>query len=65
MDNIEDMIGYRPFPVMKYCWLFVTPFICMVSVPWTEVFLVSTLLPTVQWALSLKPGLYSSVKCCT
>uniref|UniRef100_A0A672HGB7 Transporter n=1 Tax=Salarias fasciatus TaxID=181472 RepID=A0A672HGB7_SALFA len=30
-DNIEDMIGYRPFPVLKYCWLFVTPFICMVS----------------------------------
>uniref|UniRef100_A0A8C5E4F9 Transporter n=1 Tax=Gouania willdenowi TaxID=441366 RepID=A0A8C5E4F9_GOUWI len=30
-DNIEDMIGYRPFPVLKYCWLFVTPFICLVS----------------------------------
>lgn len=29
-DNIEDMIGYRPFPVLKYCWLFVTPFICMI-----------------------------------
>ncbi|CAN9508177.1 unnamed protein product [Ophioblennius macclurei] len=24
-DNIEDMTGYRPYPVMKYCWLFVTP----------------------------------------
>lgn len=31
LDNIEDMIGYRPFPVLKYCWLFVTPLICMVT----------------------------------
>uniref|UniRef100_A0A8C5E6T7 Transporter n=1 Tax=Gouania willdenowi TaxID=441366 RepID=A0A8C5E6T7_GOUWI len=30
-DNIEDMIGYRPFPVLKYCWLFVTPFICLIT----------------------------------
>ncbi|KAI1897184.1 hypothetical protein AGOR_G00080600 [Albula goreensis] len=28
-DNIEDMIGYRPWPVMKYCWIYVTPAICM------------------------------------
>ncbi|KAF7670032.1 hypothetical protein LDENG_00074300 [Lucifuga dentata] len=26
--NIEDMIGYLPFPVLKYCWLFITPLIC-------------------------------------
>ncbi|XP_071357654.1 sodium- and chloride-dependent GABA transporter 2-like [Trachinotus anak] len=31
-DNIEDMIGYRPFPVLKYCWLFVTPLICILTV---------------------------------
>ncbi|XP_010885633.1 sodium- and chloride-dependent GABA transporter 2 [Esox lucius] len=32
LDNIEDMIGYRPFPlVLKYCWLFVTPLICAVT----------------------------------
>uniref|UniRef100_A0A3Q3LTW2 Transporter n=1 Tax=Mastacembelus armatus TaxID=205130 RepID=A0A3Q3LTW2_9TELE len=30
-DNIEDMIGYRPFPVLKYCWLFVTPLICVIT----------------------------------
>uniref|UniRef100_A0A672KUV0 Transporter n=1 Tax=Sinocyclocheilus grahami TaxID=75366 RepID=A0A672KUV0_SINGR len=24
-DNIEDMIGYRPGPYIKYCWLFFTP----------------------------------------
>uniref|UniRef100_A0A3Q2DYN2 Transporter n=1 Tax=Cyprinodon variegatus TaxID=28743 RepID=A0A3Q2DYN2_CYPVA len=30
-DNIEDMIGYRPTPVLKYCWMFVTPLICVVS----------------------------------
>ncbi|XP_062373479.1 sodium- and chloride-dependent GABA transporter 2-like [Sardina pilchardus] len=44
-DNIEDMIGYPPFPVLKYCWLFITPLICgatlcynmvttSVSLPW-------------------------------
>ncbi|XP_069556463.1 sodium- and chloride-dependent betaine transporter-like [Brachyistius frenatus] len=27
-DNIEDMIGYPPFPVLKYCWMFFTPLIC-------------------------------------
>ncbi|XP_076014983.1 sodium- and chloride-dependent betaine transporter-like isoform X2 [Genypterus blacodes] len=29
--NIEDMIGYQPFPVLKYCWLFITPLICGVT----------------------------------
>lgn len=24
------MIGYPPFPVLKYCWLFITPIICWV-----------------------------------
>uniref|UniRef100_A0A8C4RH73 Transporter n=1 Tax=Erpetoichthys calabaricus TaxID=27687 RepID=A0A8C4RH73_ERPCA len=28
-DNIEDMIGYRPWPIIKYCWTFLTPVICM------------------------------------
>ncbi|XP_061618363.1 sodium- and chloride-dependent betaine transporter-like [Phyllopteryx taeniolatus] len=31
LDNIEDMIGYRPFPVLKYCWLLVTPLLCVVT----------------------------------
>ncbi|KAM4747330.1 sodium- and chloride-dependent betaine transporter-like isoform 2-T2 [Rhinophrynus dorsalis] len=30
-DNIEDMIGYRPWPVMKICWLVVTPAICLAT----------------------------------
>uniref|UniRef100_A0A673IX14 Transporter n=1 Tax=Sinocyclocheilus rhinocerous TaxID=307959 RepID=A0A673IX14_9TELE len=30
-DNIEDMIGYAPFPVLKYCWLFITPLICVAT----------------------------------
>ncbi|XP_028426588.1 sodium- and chloride-dependent betaine transporter [Perca flavescens] len=30
-DNIKDMIGYLPFPVLKYCWLFITPLICGVT----------------------------------
>ncbi|KAE8583142.1 hypothetical protein XENTR_v10020439 [Xenopus tropicalis] len=29
MDDIARMIGYRPFPWMKWCWSFVTPFVCM------------------------------------
>ncbi|KAG7244644.1 hypothetical protein INR49_029663 [Caranx melampygus] len=28
-DNVEDMIGYRPFPMIKYCLKYVTPVICM------------------------------------
>ncbi|XP_030634302.1 solute carrier family 6 member 11a [Chanos chanos] len=28
-DNIEDMIGYRPWPFVKYCWLYATPSICL------------------------------------
>ncbi|KAK6482826.1 sodium- and chloride-dependent GABA transporter 2-like [Huso huso] len=30
-DNIEDMIGCRPAPLIKYCWLFFTPAICAVT----------------------------------
>ncbi|XP_042191513.1 sodium- and chloride-dependent GABA transporter 2 isoform X2 [Callorhinchus milii] len=28
-DNIEDMIGYRPWPFMKWCWCFITPGVCL------------------------------------
>ncbi|KAJ8245505.1 hypothetical protein GJAV_G00271440 [Gymnothorax javanicus] len=28
-DNIEDMIGYRPGPLIKCCWLFLTPATCL------------------------------------
>ncbi|KAL7982267.1 hypothetical protein Chor_009865 [Crotalus horridus] len=28
-DNIEDMIGYKPWPLIKYCWLYLTPGICL------------------------------------
>uniref|UniRef100_A0AAQ4R924 Transporter n=1 Tax=Gasterosteus aculeatus aculeatus TaxID=481459 RepID=A0AAQ4R924_GASAC len=28
-DNIEDMVGYRPSSVMKYCWLYITPTVCL------------------------------------
>uniref|UniRef100_A0A8C8IUC2 Transporter n=1 Tax=Oncorhynchus tshawytscha TaxID=74940 RepID=A0A8C8IUC2_ONCTS len=31
-DNIEDMIGYRPGPIIKYCWMFFTPATCLVSI---------------------------------
>lgn len=31
-DNIEDMIGYRPGPLIKYCWMFFTPLTCLVSI---------------------------------
>ncbi|KAG2468368.1 S6A13 protein, partial [Polypterus senegalus] len=28
-SNMEDMIGYRPWPLIKYCWLFFTPAVCL------------------------------------
>ncbi|CAB1331532.1 unnamed protein product [Coregonus sp. 'balchen'] len=28
-DNIEDMIGYRPGPIIKYCWMYFTPATCL------------------------------------
>ncbi|KAI4827249.1 hypothetical protein KUCAC02_030659 [Chaenocephalus aceratus] len=28
-DNIKDMIGYRPWSYMKYCWQYFTPAICV------------------------------------
>lgn len=30
--NITDTIGYCPNPFMKYCWTYITPFICFVSI---------------------------------
>lgn len=30
-ENIVDMIGYRPLTLMKYCWKYVTPIVCLVS----------------------------------
>ncbi|XP_078529842.1 sodium- and chloride-dependent GABA transporter 2-like isoform X2 [Lissotriton helveticus] len=30
-DNIEHMIGYRPLLVIKYCWRFVTPAVCLAT----------------------------------
>ncbi|XP_039250634.1 sodium- and chloride-dependent creatine transporter 1-like [Styela clava] len=29
-DNIQHMIGYRPNPVIKWCWMFVTPLVVLV-----------------------------------
>uniref|UniRef100_A0A8C5RGW8 Transporter n=1 Tax=Laticauda laticaudata TaxID=8630 RepID=A0A8C5RGW8_LATLA len=29
MDDIACMIGYRPFPWVKWCWMVVTPLICL------------------------------------
>lgn len=31
-DNISDMIGYRPLPLAKYCWKYITPVVCTVSI---------------------------------
>lgn len=30
-DNKKGMIGYRPSPVIKSCWLFFTPATCFVD----------------------------------
>jgi len=29
------MIGYRPLTLMKYCWKYVTPVVCIVSARFT------------------------------
>ncbi|KAF6719657.1 Sodium- and chloride-dependent GABA transporter 2 [Oryzias melastigma] len=48
-DNIEDMIGYRPGPYIKYCWLFFTPATCIYNnvyvYPWWGY--------TIGWLLAL------------
>ncbi|TRY54991.1 hypothetical protein DNTS_020744 [Danionella cerebrum] len=28
-ENIVDMIGYRPLKLMKYCWKYITPVVCI------------------------------------
>ncbi|XP_065264343.1 sodium- and chloride-dependent betaine transporter-like [Emys orbicularis] len=35
-DNIEDMIGYRPWPLIKMCWQVVTPGVCLATVDTSE-----------------------------
>ncbi|KAM4675416.1 sodium- and chloride-dependent betaine transporter-like [Discoglossus pictus] len=30
-DNIQDMIGYRPWPYMKICWVAVSPAVCLAT----------------------------------
>lgn len=34
--NIEDMIGYKPFFLIKWCWMILTPGICAVSLTLTH-----------------------------
>ncbi|XP_058480129.1 sodium- and chloride-dependent betaine transporter-like [Solea solea] len=51
LDNIEDMIGYRPYPVIKYCWLFVTPLVCGVAFRYHEIF------PASFWFEDYEPSL--------
>lgn len=31
MDDVARMIGYQPLPYMKWCWSYVTPLLCVVS----------------------------------
>ncbi|KAJ8392282.1 hypothetical protein AAFF_G00076460 [Aldrovandia affinis] len=46
-DNIEDMIGYQPFPVIKYCWLFVIPILLSACV---------IINAPVSWSMFTGPG---------
>lgn len=32
MDDVARMIGYQPLPYMKWCWSYITPIVCAVSV---------------------------------
>ncbi|MEQ2188116.1 hypothetical protein GOODEAATRI_011636 [Goodea atripinnis] len=29
MDDVARMIGYQPLPYMKWCWSYITPFVCV------------------------------------
>lgn len=31
-DKLKEMIGYYPSSYMKYCWKFITPSVCFVSI---------------------------------
>lgn len=41
-ENIKDMIGYKPFPLIKYCLKFITPLVCLVSNARTNIYLGTT-----------------------
>ncbi|EQB77824.1 sodium- and chloride-dependent taurine transporter [Camelus ferus] len=58
-DGIEDMIGYRPGPWMKYSWAVVTPVLCLyVPLTYNKVYVYPT------WAIGLGWGLaLSSIVC--
>ncbi|XP_035007578.1 solute carrier family 6 member 22, tandem duplicate 2 [Hippoglossus stenolepis] len=36
-DNIKDMIGYQPWPFMKYCWQYFTAAICTFTLLFTVI----------------------------
>uniref|UniRef100_A0A8C4IG97 Transporter n=1 Tax=Dicentrarchus labrax TaxID=13489 RepID=A0A8C4IG97_DICLA len=54
-DNIEDMLGYRPFPVLKYCWMFITPLICGITL------LYNLLQPHIFMVYGYVPGFWSTI----
>ena len=51
-DGIEDMIGYRPGPWMKYSWAVVTPVLCVVSSALPGLWV----LAFCPWGLTLSPA---------
>ncbi|KAM9361886.1 sodium- and chloride-dependent GABA transporter 2-like [Symphorus nematophorus] len=63
-DNIEDMIGYRPWPLMKYCWLYITPTVCLGTFIFSVVkykplkFNKTYIYPTWAYALGWSLGLF-------
>lgn len=52
MDDVARMIGYRPLPVMKWCWAVVTPLVCVVSKATARGDTRVPPPPAVPWALS-------------
>lgn len=52
MDDVARMIGYRPLPVMKWCWAVVTPLVCVVSEATARGDTSVPPPPAVPWALS-------------
>lgn len=39
LDDVARMIGYQPLPYMKWCWSYITPFVCVVCVAFDPFYL--------------------------
>uniref|UniRef100_A0A8C6L779 Transporter n=1 Tax=Nothobranchius furzeri TaxID=105023 RepID=A0A8C6L779_NOTFU len=54
MDDVARMIGYQPLPYMKWCWSYITPFVCVVRpLTYNTVYTYPIWGEALGWALAL------------